>query len=255
MIDDYLKLNGKHILVTGATSGIGKQTAILLSQLGAKVSVVGRNQERLDEVFLKMDGDGNYKYSFDFKNIDDIESLVKTIVQDGGPLDGLVHSAGITKDLPLANSKNKYVQDIMVTNFNSFIELVRCATKKHRFNEGMSIVGLSSVTANGAAVALSAYAASKAAINGAMRCMARELAPKGIRVNSVLPGPTNTEMYRAHLELKGVVVDKTGGTPGLNYLGMGEPEDVANPIAFLLSPVSRMITGVELPVDGGLLSC
>ena len=179
MIDDYLKLNGKHILVTGATSGIGKQTAILLSQLGAKVSVVGRNQERLDEVFLKMDGDGNHKYSFDFKNIDDIESLVKTIVQDGGPLDGLVHSAGITKDLPLANSKNKYVQDIMVTNFNSFIELVRCATKKHRFNEGMSIVGLSSVTANGAAVALSAYAASKAAINGAMRCMARELAPKG----------------------------------------------------------------------------
>ena len=93
-------------------------------------------------------------------------------------------------------------------------------------------------------------------MNGAMRCMARELSTKGIRVNTILPGPTNTEMYRAHLELKGSVEEESGaGKLRRNYLGNNEPEDVANAIAFLLSSASRKITGIELPVDGGFTSC
>ena len=146
----------------------------------------------------------------------------------------------------------------MRTNFSSYFEMVRVLSKKGRFNEGMSIVGVSSISAYVGASAQAAYGASKAAMNGAMRCLARELAEKGIRLNNVLPAGTNTEMYQEYLALRGEM--KGGdGTPaksaGRNYLGMNEPEDVANAIIFLLSPASRQITGVELPVDGGYMSC
>ena len=118
-------------------------------------------------------------------------------------------------------------------------------------------MGVSSISAYVGASAQAAYGASKAAMNGAMRCMARELAEKGIRLNNVLPAGTNTEMYQEYLALKGEMRGESPApkTAGRNYLGMNEPEDVANAIIFLLSSAARQITGVELPVDGGYMSC
>ncbi len=255
---DFIQMNGKHILVTGATSGIGKSTAVLLSRLGARVAIAGRREERLKETLSAMEGEGHSMHVLDVSLLDELEGRVKEMVAQYGKFDGYVHSAGTVNNLPLKNYTPARLDQIMRTNFSSYFEMVRVLSKKGRFNEGMSIVGVSSISAYVGASAQAAYGASKAAMNGAMRCLARELAEKGIRLNNVLPAGTNTEMYQEYLALRGEM--KGGdGTPaksaGRNYLGMNEPEDVANAIIFLLSPASRQITGVELPVDGGYMSC
>ncbi len=146
---------------------------------------------------------------------------------------------------------------MMLTNFYFFYELVRVISRKGRFNPGLSIVGVSSTASECGVASQTAYSASKAAMNGTMRAMAKELAPKGIRVNTVFPGPTNTQMYRDYLLLRAEVKQAEPGKnfSARNYLGMNEPVDVANAIAFLLSPASRMITGAELPIDAGYTFC
>ena len=253
---DYLKLEGKHILVTGAASGIARQTALLLAGYGAKLSIVDRNAEGLEETLKNLPGDGHHSYVVDFSDIEGLEGRIKEMIREGGAFDGVAQCVGITEDVPFSGYKYERLHRIMTINFYSFFELVRVISKRGNFNEGLSIVALSSTAANFGVTAQAAYGASKAAMNGAMRCIARELAPKKIRINTILPGPTDTEMFRAHLALKSEV-EKEGGEkkPGRNYLGMNEPVDIANSIAFLLSPVSRMITGIELPVDGGYTSC
>ena len=186
-----------------------------------------------------------------------IEATIKEIVQINGPFDGYVQCAGISKDLPLNSGKFEKIHELMLTNFYSFYELVRVISRKGRYNPGLSIVGVSSTASECGVPSNTAYSASKAAMNGSMRSMARELSAKGIRVNTVLPGPTNTEMYREYLAMKAEVhsQEQVSSAVARNYLGVNEPEDVANAIAFLLSPVSRMITGIELPVDAGYMSC
>ena len=254
---DFLQLNDKHILVTGATSGIGRQTAILLSQYGAKVTLIGRREEKLLETLSMMEKGEHLYYSFDLAQIDQIETVIKDSIEKNGPFDGYVQCAGTNKDLPINQVKHEKIYDMMKTNFFSFYELVRVISRKGRFNPGMSIVGIASTASECGVPSQTAYSSTKAAMNGAMRAMAAELGPKGIRVNTLLPGPTNTEMYRDYLSLRAQV--KVPGaekpTSMRNYLGMNEPADVANAALFLLSSAARTITGVELPVDGGYTSC
>ncbi len=254
---DFLDLNNRHILITGATSGIGRQTAILVSEYGAKVTLIGRREEKLRETLSLMSGEGHNPVVFDLSNPDEIEVMVKSAVEKNGLIDGYVQCAGINKDLPINSVKYEKIHGLMLTNFYSFYELVRVISRKGRFNPGLSIVGVSSTAAECGVASQTAYSASKAAMNGTMRAMAKELGPKGIRVNTVLPGPTNTEMYQDYLSLRAEVkqAEAVKMTSARNYLGMNEPRDVANAIAFLLSPASRMITGVELPVDAGFTSC
>lgn len=254
---DFLNLNGKHILVTGATSGIGRATAILASEHGAKVTIIGRREEKLQETLSMMQGDHHYAVPFDVSDISSIEENIKNIVQVSGPLDGYVQSAGLNKDSPINSVKFDKIHEMMMVNFYSFYEIVRVISKKGRFNPGLSIVGVSSIVTRIGSPTQTAYSSTKAAMNGAMRAMAKELAPKGIRVNTILPGPTDTEMFRDYLEMRADVkqIEKTNITYTRNYLGVNEPNDVANAIAFLLSPAAKMITGIELPVDGGFTSC
>lgn len=255
--NDYLKLENKHILVTGATSGIGRWTAILASEYGARVTIVGRRDGKLQETLSMMPGEGHNAISFDLSDTNAIETMIKSAVEKNGPFDGYVQCAGTNKNIPINSVKHEKIHKIMLTNFYSFYELVRVISRKGRFNPGLSIVGISSVVAECGAAAQTAYSASKAAMNGVMRAMAIELAPKGIRVNTILPGPTNTAMYQDYLSLRAKVKqgDAVKITSTRNYLGMNEPVDVANAIVFLLSSASRMITGVELPVDAGFTSC
>lgn len=254
---DYIQVARKHYLVSGGTSGIGQQTAITLSALGAQVAVVGRREDKLQETLSQMTGEGHSIHPIDLSDLSGLEAKIKEIVARTGPFDGYVHSAGIVKNLPVKNYTPERLELIMRTNFSSYFEMVRILSKKGRFNEGMSIVGVSSVAATQGAAAQAAYGASKAAMNGAMRCLAKELGEKGIRLNTVLPAATNTAMYSEYMSLRAAMKEtevRISANPR-QYLGMNESSDVANAIIFLLSPASRKITGVQLPVDGGFASC
>ncbi|MCB6994511.1 SDR family oxidoreductase [bacterium 210820-DFI.6.37] len=254
---DFIKMEKKHVLITGGSSGIGQQTAILLSKLGAKVAIVGRREEALKETMTKLTGKDHTMHVIDVGIVDQLEPKIVDIVKDTGAFDGFVHSAGIVKNLPIKNYKFEQLQKIMNVNFAAYFEIVRILSKKGRFNSGMSIVGVSSVAATQGATAQAAYGASKAAMNGAMRCLAKELCDKGIRVNTVLPAATETAMYLDYMTMKAQMknTEVQLSTNPRQYLGMNSPEDVANAIVFLLSSASSKITGVQLPVDGGYASC
>lgn len=254
---DYIKMEGKHVLVTGGASGIGRQTAVTLSELGARVAVMDLQEGRLKETLSMLKGEGHTIHVADLSQIDALEEIVVDMVKATGAFDGYVQCAGIVKNLPLLNYKFERLHKIMLVNFYSYFEIVRILSKKGRFNPGMSIVGISSIAATHGAAAQAAYGASKAAMDGAMRCLAKELGEKGIRLNTVQPAATETAMYTEYMELKAAMKDtemKVQANPR-QYLGMNAPFDVANAIIFLLSPASRKITGVQLPVDGGFAAC
>ena len=246
-----LDLTGKSILITGASAGIGKETAILLSKLGAKVILLDINDEGLKEVFSYLEGSDHHYFRYDLSDLDGIEQKVKEIVSICGAFDGFVNCVGIRCRRPLSMITPKVLNEIMSINLGSFIELVRCITKKKNFNEGLSIVGISSISSQKGGISVTAYAASKGAMDSAVRCLAKELAPKKIRLNTVVPAQINTPAYTEMLKMNGGAEDLTLAR---QYLGLGEPSDVANAIAFLLSNSSRFITGSAIPVDGGFLS-
>jgi NAD(P)-dependent dehydrogenase (short-subunit alcohol dehydrogenase family) len=245
-----MDLSGKHILITGASSGIGRETSITASQLGAKLSLVARSAERLNETLTSIARDINHAYSFDLRQLDGIENLIKMIVSENGPLDGLVNCAGIALNRPIKMVKPEFLQDVFSINFFPFVELVRAVTKKNMSNDGASFVGISSVAAFKGNKAQGAYAASKAATDAIIKPMAKELSERGIRVNTAAFGMIRTDMYKYFLD--------AGGDDELlkadQYLGVGEVEDAANVICFLLSGASRFITGTSLLADGGFLS-
>ncbi len=254
---DYIQMEGKHVLITGGASGIGRQTAITLSELGARVSIMDLQEEGLQETLSMLTGEGHSIHVADLSKIEELEPLVVSIVKETGAFDGFVQCAGIVKNLPLINYKFDRLHKIMLVNFYSYFEIVRILSKKGRYNEGMSIVGISSVAATHGATAQAAYGASKAAMDGAMRCLAKELGEKGIRLNTVQPAATATAMYAEFVEMRANMREteaKMEANPR-QYLGMNEPVDVANAIIYLLSPASRKITGVMLPVDGGYAAC
>jgi len=248
-----MDLSEKIILVTGASSGIGRASAIQLSKLGGRVVLVARNKERLNETIGMMEGKGHTAYSFDLIQIEKIEELIRQIVQENGALNGLVHCAGIAPMRPLSLTKSNFLHDVMLINFYSFVELVRCITKKGNYVIGASMIGLSSAASKLGDKSKSAYCASKAALDSAVRCMAKELATKDIRVNTVMPGFVRTKMYTDYMT-------EHGNTPDAEkilarqYMGITEPEDIANAIIYLLCDSAKTITGTSFLVDGGSLS-
>lgn len=250
---NLVELTGRHILITGASSGMGKETAILCSKLGATVTLVARNEENLQKVLSELGGENHKYYTFDLSRVEEIEGFIKNVVAETGAFDGFVHSAGITSNRPFKQLKPSILYDVMNINYFSFIEIVRGLTKKNCFNEGMSIVGISSISSKRGNKAKTAYCASKAAMDASVRCLAKELSPKKIRVNTVNPSFIKTEIYQQFIDNCGDGNDAKN-VMFRQYLGLGEPIDVANMIAFLLSSASKFITGTHINVDGGSLS-
>lgn len=248
-----VNLSGKKILITGASSGMGAETAVLCSQLGAKVILVARREDKLKEVLSRLEGEGHKYYAYDLSRVDEIEGFIKSLISETGPLDGFVHSAGISSTRPLKMIKPPHLREVMGINFYSFVEITRCITKKNCFNPGMSIVGISSISSTLGNQAKTAYCASKAAMDAVVRCFAKELASNNIRANTVCPGMINTDIYEKFKDNAGDSYDAEVRMYR-QYLGLGEPEDVANMIVFLLSDASRLITGSNIGVDGGMLS-
>ena len=250
---NIIDLSGKTILITGASSGIGAETAVLCSQVGAKIILVARREEKLREITRQLESSGHTYYPFDLGNVDEIEGFIKRIIDENGPLDGFVHSAGIPGTRPLKLFKPKAMREIMDINFGSFVEIVRCITKKKAFRSGMSIIGVSSAASIKGGTGNTGYSASKAAMNAAVRCIAKELSREGIRANTISPGVIDTDIYQKTLDNGGDSMDNQLKLYR-QYLGLGKPVDVANMIAFLLSDASRMITGTNVVIDGGMLT-
>lgn len=248
---NFIDFTGKRIIVAGASSGIGKQTAVTLSRLGAEVILLARREERLREVIHELEGDNHTYYCIDLSQTEKIEPLIRQIVEKKGKVDGLVYSAGISIDTPLHLMKKEKTAKVFDTNLFGYMECVKAVCKKGVYNGGLRIVGVSSVASLIGNNSHESYAASKAGMDAFMRCVASEQAKKGISINNVAPGWVKTEMVDKFLADTGA---ESINKLDRQYKGLLASQDVANAICFLLSPAAKMITGVTLPVDGGTLS-
>jgi NAD(P)-dependent dehydrogenase (short-subunit alcohol dehydrogenase family) len=244
---NIIDLSNKTFIVTGAGSGIGQETARVLSIQGAKVVMLDLNQAGLDETLALMEGTGHLCKACDLTDFEALPTLVKDIMEQCGTIDGLVHCAGISSRKPLNVLKAEGFSKVMDVNFYSFVELVRLATKKKYFNDGGSIVVMSSISSIRGYKAKSEYCVSKAAVDAFVRCMALELADRKIRVNSVRPAEVLTPLALKARETNAAVGASDFNAP----LGPSDPYEVANTIAFLLSDATKTITGTSILIDGG----
>lgn len=247
-------LNGKTILVAGASSGIGAATAEYLADCGCKLILVARRLDKLNEVKEKLSGEGHSLYSYDFSDLTGIESLIKQIVEENGPLDGFVFSVGQPVTRPLKVLKPDFMIEAMKINFLSFIEIVRnCTGKKNANPDSFSVVAVSSLSSMQGNQAKTAYSATKGALDAAVRCLAKEFSTRNMRFNTVNPAWVKTDIYKNHIANAGESEDFKE-ILNRQYMGLIEPLDIAKTIAFLLSNSSHYITGQNIPVDGGRLS-
>ncbi len=251
---NIVDFTGKIVVVVGASSGIGKQTAITLSRLGARIVALARREEQLKETVSALEGTGHSMYVIDMAKTENIEGIVKEIIRDEGSIDGLVYAAGTSRSRPLGQLKPEPVLETFKVNFFGFLEITRQFCRKGRFNPGCRIVAISSIAAVRGDSAHTVYSASKAAIDGAVRCLAIELADRGICINTVAPAMTNTVMYENFIDKYGEDSESNKKLLRRQYLGIADTQDVANAIVFLLSPAARFITGICMPVDGGYTS-
>ena len=250
---NMIDFTGKTFIVSGI-GGIGAETTKLLDSWGAKIILMDIDEKNIIRTKELLSGDKHLGYVCDFSNVGGIETVVRKIITEHGPVDGFVHCVGVGAVRPLKMSKYDFMLWVMNINYFSFVEVVRCLSIKGNFNpEGMNVVGISALGAFLGNSTKTAYCASKGAMNAAGRCLAKELAPKNIRVNTVAPGVTNTLMA-TNFEQMGIESEEIKAIKSRQYLGICEPVDIANAIAFLLSDLSRMITGSCISVDGGKLT-
>ena len=249
-ISDPFSLEGRAVLVTGASSGIGQCVAVRASQMGAQLLLLGRDVERLNETRDMLEGEGHVILSLDLREAGEIEPRLGEALKDIGPLHGLVHSAGIAPTTLLRDETPEHMEDIMRTNWLTFMALAKTVCRRGRCASGLSVVAVASITAVIGQTGLSAYASSKAALIAAVRSLAAEYAPRGIRFNSVSPCPVDTPMQRQTRERLGEEWYQRE-VLGKAKLGTLAPEDVADPVLFLLSDASRRVTGTNMIIDGG----
>jgi len=248
-VKNFIDFTEKTVIIAGASSGIGKKTAEILNSYGAKIIAIARREEKLQELIANLGREDNKYYAVDLLKTSEIEGALKIIKNENGPVDGLVYTSGIGDPRPVKMAKPDFLERMMRINFFGFYEMVRIITKKGFYNPGMSIVGISSCASINGSKSQSVYSATKAAMDAAVRVMAQEYADKGIRINTVRPGMVKTAMYKGFLDSLG----ERGNELLLNkqFMGVGETEDIANAIAFLLSSVSNFTTGAHFSIDGG----
>jgi NAD(P)-dependent dehydrogenase (short-subunit alcohol dehydrogenase family) len=238
-------LQGKKILVTGASSGIGKAIAVECSKMGATIIISARNKERLNTTLSQMEGNGHSIVVADLNNTADLEHLIN----ESPVLDGLVNCAGLTKTLPFEFIKPEVLSNVMDINFSAPTLLSAQLVKKKKFSKNSSIVFISSISGVLCTIlANSIYSASKGAINGIVKGMALDLASKNIRVNSINPGMVDTHILEAGIITEEQLEEDKKRYPLKRY---GKPEEVAYAVIYLLSDASSWMTGSNLVIDGG----
>ena len=236
---------GERYVVTGASSGMGRQVTIELAQSGATVLALGRDKLRLQAV---QDEDKEHIIPASLDVCDDgaLEQVIENFVQQYGKLNGGVHAAGISDATPFRAYNRETVHHIMDVSFWAGMSLLQFITRSKYGEPGTSTVLFSSIAACSPAKGMFAYSAAKAAIDAAIRAIAKEICQKHHRVNTVLPGWVSTPMTEQLSETNDVAKVLSS-----HLLGSGYPEDVSGMVLFLLSSASRWITGSNIVVDGG----
>lgn len=246
MFQHPFHLHGKTVLVTGATSGIGRAVAVECARVGARLVISGRDQERLNQTMAMLEcvGTGSAGHLACAAELTDA-AQIDMLVAAAGEVDGVVHAAGISGVAPMRMLRQAAMQNILDINFMSPLMLTQKLMYKKSLKSGASLVFLSSIAAHTATLGLSPYAASKAALEGMIRPLALEIAPRGMRVNALAPGIVDTPMVNRDADLMDT-------QRKLYPLGLGTPEDVAYAAIYLLSDASRKVTGTRLHLDGGI---
>lgn len=254
-ITNPLDLTGKTILVTGASSGIGRDACILLSELGAKVVLVARREDELQKTLSLMSGEGHRAYTLDITQVREISPWMDRVAAECGPFDGLLNSAGISNTEAIRALDFDKMDRLIDLNLKTNFALVHALRKKHVRRRGatLSVVLVSSISGHAGYQGTSVYAATKGGVDAATRALAIELAKESVRINSVVPGLVATEMVLEGLA-KRVGQESIEASGNSHPLGLGRPRDVSHAIAFLLSDAARWITGTNLRVDGGILA-
>jgi len=238
-------LSGKKILITGASSGIGRAMAIACAEAGAQLIISGRNYERLKDTLHLLKGEGHNMYIANLIHDEDLKALVDFVPG----LDGFVCNAGIINHLMLQFVEKQDVDYVINTNAISAIHLTRLLLQTKKINKNASIVFTSSVNGNKCvSIGNTLYAASKSMLTGFMKATALELATKGVRVNSIEPGMIETELFKGgNISEEDLKKDKLK-YPLKRY---GKPEEVAFAAIYLLSDATQWMTGSSIVLDGG----
>ena len=240
-------LHNKTILITGASSGIGQQTAINISEMGGTVILTGRNSENLNRTLSLLKGDNHKIISADLLIDNERNELIEKLPQ----LDGIVHSAGTVNPFPIKFIDQTKINETLNINYEIPVLLMAGILRKKKLNAKASIVFLSSISGQHPHKGGALYASSKAAIEAFSKVVALETYPQGIRSNCISPAMVKTPMYE--------VAEKCMSKESMDEhvkqypLGVGYSEDIANSIIFLLSDASRWITGINITLDGGFL--
>jgi NAD(P)-dependent dehydrogenase (short-subunit alcohol dehydrogenase family) len=246
----FLDFDGRWIVVTGASSGLGRAAATELVRHGARVVLVGRDNTRLAETAAAFRADDHRILALDLNRHDAIAGEIAAIARDTGPLYGLCHAAGVVATRPLQANKVDVVQEQLNVNLLAGLELARAVCRRDLMTpEGGSLVFISSVYAHVGMPGQVGYCATKGAVGAATRALAIELSRRNIRVNCISPGLVFTSMTEHALGL--LSAEHVERIKASYPLGPGQPEDVARAAVFLLAPGTRWITGADLVVDGG----
>jgi NAD(P)-dependent dehydrogenase (short-subunit alcohol dehydrogenase family) len=221
-----------------------------LKKLGAQLILHASSKDGIERLQMKFEGKRVLFWQSDFTYPETLASGLVPLLDQVGPIDGFVNCVGRRVRRPINLFDTSLIQDAMNVNFTSYMEIIRLLSKRNRFNVGMSILSISSISAHAGAQGVSIYAATKGAVESATRCLAKELCKKGIRINTLVCGQINTESYFEFIENK-----ETKEDPVLErqYMGLLEPEQIALACVFLLSDKSNFMNGVSFPADGGFL--
>ena len=254
MIENPFSLQDFTIVVTGASSGIGRECAILFSQMGANLILIGRNQLELTKT-LELTNNNNLHtlIQLDLTNYHKVDEFVNSLLEKRIKIQGIVHAAGISTTLPLRNITPEKLDIFFKTNVIASINLTKLLTKNILVSDfGLSIVFLASVMGLAGEKGKTQYSLTKGALIAGAKSLALELASKNIRVNCGAPGVVMTPMSENAVYAQNE--ESLNSIKNLHPLGLGTPHDVANACVYLLSPASRWVTGTTLIVDGGYLA-
>jgi NAD(P)-dependent dehydrogenase (short-subunit alcohol dehydrogenase family) len=243
-MDTVFSLRNKLILITGASSGIGRSIAIECSIAGARLIITGRNIDRLNETKAMLTNGSHSIIQADLNIEEDIKQLIEKMPE----IDGVVHCAGINTKSPIKFLNEEKIESVMKTNFYAPVLLMKAIIKNKKIRKNGSVVMISSIASQFAAISNAVYSASKGAVDSFVRVLALELAPQNIRVNGIKPGMIKTGILEAYDLLENLKEFEKEYPLGR----FGKPEDIAYAAIFLLSDATAWITGSSLIVDGGI---